>query len=309
VSARANVPEPQATEAAGSREQTYLMLAALVLLWGCNWPIIKVGLAYIPPLWFGLTRMCLGSLCLFAALAVTRRLAFPTRADLPILLSVGTFQMVGHLALMNFGLLYVEAGRSAILGYTIPLWVTPGAILFLGERVTRLKLLGLACGFLGLATLFNPAGFDWSDRDVVIGNGLLLVAALSWSVAILHVRGHVWHRSPLQLAPWQMLVAVPALLALALVFEGDAEFRWSPELAAILVYNGPIATAFCYWAAVTLTRRLPAITTSISLLAVPVVGVIASTIALGEALTPTLLTGFGLILAGLVIVNLADRRR
>lgn len=309
MSVRTSLPDPAAPQGAGLRGHTYAMLAALVLLWGSNWPIIKIGLTYIPPLWFGFARMSLGSLCLFAALAATRRLALPARADLPIVLSVGIFQMIGHLSLMNFGLLHVEAGRSAILGYTIPLWVAPGAVLFLGERISHLKWLGLGLGFLGLAALFNPAGFDWSDRQAVIGNGLLLLAALSWSVALLHVRGHVWHRSPLQLAPWQMLVAVPVLLAMALAFEGPVEVQWSPEIVAILVYNGPIATAFCYWAAVTVTRALPAATTSITLLAIPVVGVIASALALGEALTATLLAGFGLILAGLVIVNLADRRR
>ncbi len=309
MSVRTSPPEPAAPQQAGMRGRTYATLAALVLLWGSNWPIIKVGLTHIPPFWFAFARMSLGSLCLFAALAVSGRLALPARADLPVVFSVGAFQMIGYLALMNFGLLHVEAGRSAILGYTIPLWVAPGAVLFLGERITRLKAAGLGLGVLGLAALFNPAGFDWSDREVVIGNGLLLLAALSWSVALLHVRGHVWHRSPLQLAPWQMLVAVPVLLAMALAFEGEVEVRWSPELAAILVYNGPIATAFCYWAAVTVTRALPAVTTSITFLAIPVVGVLASAIALGEALTATLLTGFGLILAGLVIVNLADRRR
>ena len=68
------------------------------------------------------------------------------------------------------------------------------------------------------------------------------------------------------------------------------------------------ATAFCFWAATSITRALPAMTSSLSFLAVPMMGVLLSTLSLGETLDATLLGGFGLILAGVVLVNLADRR-
>src|SRR3546814_3100576 len=66
----------------------------------------------------------------------------------------------------------VGAGRSAVLAYTTPLWVTPAAIVLLGERPTAFKLLGLALGFAGVAVLFNPLGFDWADPQVLLGNGM-----------------------------------------------------------------------------------------------------------------------------------------
>src|SRR3546814_12856468 len=113
----------------------------------------------------------------------------------------------------------VGAGRSAVLAYTTPLWVTPAAIVLLGERPTAFKLLGLALGFAGVAVLFNPLGFDWADPQVLLGNGMLLAAALAWSVAILHIRAHTWDSSPLQLAPWQMLLAVPPLAILSWLTE------------------------------------------------------------------------------------------
>lgn len=295
--------------AAASRGTAYLLLGAVILLWGANWPVMKVGLTYIPPFWFAAVRMAMGAATLFAVLAATRRLALPTARDLPLLLSVGLLQMAAFLALVNFGLQYVEAGRSAVLAYTTPLWVVPGAALLLGERITGLKLGGLLLGLAGVATLFNPFGFDWDRPEVVLGNGLLMLAAIAWAVAILHIRGHVWRLSPLQLAPWQMLAAIPPLLALALWFEGGAPVRWSGELLAILVYNGPIATAFCFWATVTINRALPAITTSLAFLGVPAVGVAGSALGLGEAVTPTLLAGLGFILGGLVLVNLADQRQ
>jgi len=122
------------------------------------------------------------------------------------------------------------------------------------------------------------------------------------------VRVHEWESSPLQLAPWQMVLAIPPLAVLSWLTEDWSAIRWSGELGIILAYNGPLATAFCFWAVVSVNRALPATTTSLSLLAVPVAGVLASALFLREPLTPTLLSGLALILCGTVLVNLADMR-
>jgi drug/metabolite transporter (DMT)-like permease len=286
-----------------------LLLVGVVVLWGANWPVMKVGVLYMPPVWFAAARLVLGAATLFALLWVLGRLTLPTRRDLPVVFTVGALQMAAFLALVNIALQQVEAGRSAVLAYTTPLWVTPVAIALLGERLTSFKLIGLALGVGGVAVLFNPLGFDWSDREVLVGNGLLLVAALSWSIAILHVRGHKWDSSPLQLAPWQMLLAVPPLALISWVTEDWSSIRWTGNLALVLAYNGPLATAFCFWAVVSVTRALPAITTSLSLLAVPVTGVAASALFLAEPLTTTLVAGLVLILGGTGLVNLGDIRR
>ena len=302
---------PQVRGDREGRPQVYaqLLLAAVILLWGANWPVMKVGVQSIPPLWFAVARLLLGALTLLLVLVAIGRLRVPRRSDWPVLLSVGGLQMGIFLAFINTALLYVPAGRSAVLAYTTPLWVTPAAVLLLGERFTAGRAAGLALGLGGVVLLFNPLSFDWGDWDSVMGNCLLLAAALGWAGAILHVRAHSWDSSPLQLAPWQMLLAAPPLAALAWVSEGVPRIRWSPELIAILVYNGPIATAFCYWAAVTVTRALPAITTSLGFLGVPVAGVLFSAVSLGEPLSATLVSGLLLIVSGIALVNLATLRR
>jgi drug/metabolite transporter (DMT)-like permease len=286
-----------------------LLLVAVVILWGANWPVMKLGVQSMPPFWFAAARMILGALSLFALLAVLGRLKLPSRRDLPVVLTVGGLQMGAFLALVNSGLLYVEAGRSSILAYTTPLWVAPVAILLLGETVNARKLAGLALGLTGVAVLFNPLGFDWTSGALILGNVLLLAAAMVTSVAILHVRAHRWDSSPLQLAPWQMVLAALPLGLLSATTEDWSQVRWSGELGMILFYNGPLATAFCFWAVVSVNRALPAVTSSLSLLAVPVAGVLASAIFLAEPLTPTLVGGLALILGGTILVNLADVSR
>jgi drug/metabolite transporter (DMT)-like permease len=299
---------PASRSAPVTHGQAYVLLVLMVFVWGANWPTMKMGLHHITPLWFAVARFWMGSLCLFALLAVQRRVALPTRRDLPVLLSVALTQMALFQPTVNFGLSHVTAGRAAVLVYTTPLWVVPGAMLFLGEKIGALKWVGVALGLLGVAVLFNPLGLDWTNHDVVIGSLMLMFAAMSWGIAVLHIRGHTWHLSPLQLTPWQLGLAAVLVTPVALIVDGDKNPDWSPQLIYALVYNGPIATAFAFWASTSISRALPAVTSSLSFLAVPAMGILLSLLSLGEVPDLSLLAGFGLILGGVVLVNLADWR-
>lgn len=280
-----------------------VLLASIVVVWGANWPLLKMALDHCPPLWFAVLRLLLGLASLVAVLAPLGRLKMPARQDWPLVLSVGLLQMAAFGALINMGLMFVPAGRSSILAYTTPLWVAPGAVLVLGERLDKARLAGLGLGLAGIAVLFNPLGFVWSDRGALLGNALLLTAALAWAAAILHVRRHRWTGSPLDLAPWQMLVALPPLAALAWAMEGPPWADGSTAFLWLAAYNGPLATAFAFWAATTVTRMLPAITVSLAFLCVPVAGLLFSAWWLGEPLTATNLAGLGLICAGVAAVG------
>src|SRR5262249_61978058 len=180
--------------------------------------------------------------------------------------------------------------------FTRPLWGVSGGLVFRGEGLGPLKGAGVALGLAGVGVLFNPFGLDWGNSDVVIGSLLLMFAAMIWGIAVLHIRGHSWNLSPLQMTPWALLLAGVLVTPLALIFEGDATPDWSPELIYALAYNGPIATAFAFWAATSISRALPVVTSSLSFLAVPAMGILLSLLSLGEVPDLSLLGGFGLIL-------------
>jgi drug/metabolite transporter (DMT)-like permease len=223
------------------------------------------------------------------------------------LLGGGILQLAVFMGLVNLALLSVAPGRAAVLAYTTPLWAVPGAILFLGERLNRLKAAGLVLGIGGVVVLFNPLGFDWTDRQLVMGNLLLMGSAIAWAASIMLIRGRPWHLTPLQLAPWQLLLGGALLLAAAYGFEGPLSLRLTPKVIAILAYNGPVCIGFCYWASVDIARALPAVTSSLSFLAVPAFGIAASAVVLGERIDVTLIGGFALILAGVALVAAGDR--
>lgn len=292
-----------------SRGAAYAVFAVLVLIWGLNWPIMKLVVQLMPPIWFVVVRVTLGALCLFGFLLATGRLAKPTTADWPIIWSVAILQMGLFMMLTTIGLQFIPAGRSAILAYTSPLWVLPAAILFFGEKLTRWRALGMMSGLAGLVVLLNPASIDWSDGHQLLGNALLLCGAMLWAAAILHTRRHIWHLSPLQLAPIQMAVLIVPLAIIAYVVEGPFHADWNWQLAWMVLYNGPLATAFAFWASVSLQRALPSSTISLSYLAVPAWGLIASTLWLGEGLPASLILGGVLIFLGVAAIALGDAWR
>lgn len=289
-----------------SQRIAWLLLGAVILFWGVNWPVMKYGLHYVPPLTFASLRLLVGAMLLASIAAMRNELRWPHREDWPLVWGVALLQMAASMGLANLGLQYVPAGRSAILVYTTPLWVVPLAMLWLDERLTALRMFGLLLGLGGVAVLFNPFAFDWRNPQIVLGNGLLLFSALLWAIMIVRVRGHRWYGSPLSLAPWQMLLATLTLAPFVLYFEDLSAIRWEASLGWVLLYNGPIATAFCFWAMISVTRALPAITTSLSTLSVPMVGYAVAMLTLGETITVSDSAGFALILGGLICASLSD---
>ena len=289
----------------------------VVFAWGLTWPINKLLLATVPPLWAVALRTAIGGVALFALALATRRLAPPPRADLPVLLSITLLHMIGFGVLSSVGLELVPAGRSAVLAYTTPLWVAPGASLFLGERLTPSRLVGVIVGLTGLVVLFNPLAFDWTRRAAVLGNAAILAAALLWAASILHIRGHRWRSTPFDLLPWETLLATVILVPLAWLGAGPPAFSWSVPVGAMLLYAGLPGTALAYWAIAMAGRGLPAVTTSLGLLATPVISIVVATLWLGERPSASLLLAVALILGGVALgasrsaseASVADRVR
>ena len=284
-----------------SRRAALLLFAVVVAVWGSNWAVTKIVVQSVSPLWASAIRSAIATVALLALLLTRGQLTLPRRGDVPVILTVAILHMGAFAVLTAFGLQLVPAGRSIVLGYTTPLWVAPAAWLFLREPVTRTRWAGVGLGLAGLAVMFNPLAFDWGDRNALIGNGMILLAALCWAANILYVRAHQWISTPFQLVFWQALLATAILSALALAFDGVPLISWTTELASAFLYGAIFGTALAHWAMVMVNRSLPAVTTSLGLLATPVVGVAVSVIFLGEPIGASLICAMALILGGIAI--------
>ncbi|HEX5936210.1 MAG TPA: DMT family transporter [Actinomycetota bacterium] len=286
----------------------YVLAAGTIAVLGLNWPIMSIGVDHVPPLWLATFRIG-GAAIVVGAVAVARGIAAPPRADRPILWSVGLVRLALVTALVFSALAIVPPGRSSILVYTASLWTVPIAVVFLHERLTTLRTMGLLLGSVGVVLLLEPWSLDWSDRDLRAGIGMLLVAAVANAATTVHIRAHRWAGTPLGLMPWQMAVAVAPIAVLAVLVEGTPTIAWDAATVAVVVYQIFLGSAFGFWGLLTVSRSLPAITTNLLLMAVPVVGLASSIAITDESLTVAVALSLVLIFAGVGLGVASDRRQ
>lgn len=283
------------------------LLLVIALSWGMSWPVNKVLLTYVSPIWAVSTRLSLAAVVFGLIALVAGKLRLPPRQDMPMVASLAVLHMSVFAVLTSLGLVYVSAGRTVLLAYTTPLWVFPMAWLMMGEALTAQRLIAIASGMVGLALLINPLAIAWSDKGVLLGHGLILLAAVCWAVSIVYTRMHRWTASPFDLLFWQLLLGAVLTTAAALLFEGWPVIDVTPHFIGLLLYGGTISTSLAYWALSTVNRSLPATTTALGLLAVPVFGVMSSMVTLGETLDWITLAALLLIVGGIAIGIIPSR--
>ena len=274
----------------------WLLLLSLVLIWAVSWPVIKVGVGQISPIWYGCLRYAIASLILFGLLAARRELSLPPRSDLPLVLVSGGLQMAAYSALTGLALTILPPGRASVLAFSTPILVAPLAAWRLGERMSPRATAGILIGCLGIFAIAMPSLALGSKE--ALAYAMLMAAAAAWAITIVTVRGHRFASSALRLAPWQMLIAAAMLLVVAMSVE-ERPGQITLAGMATLAYVAPVATAFAYWAVVEAGRRFSASTMSTALLASPSLGLLISACTLHEPIDAALLAGVGLTATGI----------
>ena len=281
------------------------LLAGVVLAWGTNWPVTKMIVQDVTPLWATALRCVIAAAILAPMLWVQGNFIVPRRGDLPVVFCTSILHLVAFSALVAAGLQFVPAGRAIVLGYTTPLWVAIGAAMFLSEQITRRRAIGIGFGLAGLAVIFNPQTLNWTIVSALFGSGLILIAAFCWAGNIVYVRAHKWISTPFQLVFWQMLLAAGLLSTIAWFAEGPPHIEWTARLSVLMLYSGIVCTAFANWAMTMVNRSLPAVTTSLWLLATPLLGIFSAAAILGEPLELSLFLAMTLIIGGIALGTVA----
>lgn len=295
-------------------ERSQAVAVALVLtigvLWGLNWPAVKYILGSVPPWTFRTLAFALGALLLatFARLN-GEGLRVPPR-DRAALVGAGLLTVFSFNILTAFGQLLTETSKAAIIAFTMPMWAALFSSLFLKEKLGINRLISLALGMGGLAVLLNSNGAEYLDRPA--GFIVMLGAAISWAAGTVLLKGHAWSTGPLARSAWLVgISALPAAVG-AILLEHPWTLSWPPfPVLLVFLYHvvGPVAVCYGVWTL--LIVRLPASTAALGTLLVPVVGVLSSSLLLGDRLTAPKLTALALIVASVAIVFLRPfaRRR
>lgn len=287
---------------------SYGWLLLMVLLWGLSWPATALALQVVPPLWLAALRFGSAGLCLFVLVALRGELRLPPRADWPVVASVGILQMLVFTGLGMIAMTHTDTSRAVLLAYTTPLWAVLMSWLLLRQAPARMQLLALVVGLSGILLVCSPLEMDWRQPGAVMGSAFLLIGALSWSLAILHIRQHRWTASPLALAPWQMLLATVPLSGFALWLEGSPlGIPVDRRLLELLFFIGPVATSACFVIATEQGRRISAFALSNFTLGVPLIGILSSVVLLGNRLSWPFVLGLLLVMGGMVLAVMARK--
>lgn len=284
-------------------------IAAIVLIWGSNFVVMKWGLRGLSPMLLGALRFAVAGLAL---LVLRRGPPLPWR----FLVAYGLAQGLGQFGLLFMGLqLGMTAGMASVVMQTQAFFTLLLAAPLLGERTRPRQWLGLTVALAGLVAIAAAHG-EGPGQMTLIGFLLTLGAGLMWAVSNIVGRLAVRHSDydPLAFIAWSSLVPVLPFLALDAWQQGPAatlaQLRGlSGPTALSVLYLGLLATLLAYslWTRL-LKRHAPSQVTPWSLL-VPVVGLAAAAAAFGERPLPLQWLGSGAVLLGLVVNQGLGSRR
>ena len=278
------------TDATAKRTRDLGILALVVLgpVWGYGWVATKISLEYSDALTFAALRVPLSAALLFLVMIVLRKPLRPPPLGWTML--IGLLQTTLFVGLVITALHDTGAGKVSVITYTMPFWLLLLAWVFLGERLRGVQWLAVALAFAGLVLVVRP----WDLTGVTSGI-LTLLGGLSWAASALVVKlmQRRYTVDVLSLTTWQMVFgSVPLIIAALLTYSGGPE--WTFSFWWGLAYTVVLANAVAWFLWLYALHALPAGAAGLGTLSIPVVGVIAAWIQLGEV--PTLVEGIGMLL-------------
>jgi drug/metabolite transporter (DMT)-like permease len=279
-----------------------MFLAITSICWGFNWPIIKFLLGQLPPLTLRGTTGVIGAGVL-AALAIARGQSLKVPAAVwPRLLLAALLNVTGWMVLMGLALLWLPASEAALIAYTMPVWASMLAWPVLGERPTVLRTIGLAMAFAGLASIMGGNGLTATEAKLP---GILMALGGAFGFALGTVLSK---RLPIRLpaipaAAWQIGIGCLPIAIIGLGVETTHLERVTPLGWWLLVYAVVIQFCVAYLSWFAALARLPASVAAIGTMAVPIIGVTASAVALHEPLGPGQIAALVFTLAAVALAT------
>ena len=263
-----------------SRQQL-IGLVGITLMWGINWPMMKIALREVSPMYFRGVTMGLGAVWLLFYFRFQGLRLWPqTRREWRDIVLLGIPNMFLWHALSILGVMSLPSGRASILGFTMPVWTVVIGVMFMGAQFTpriiaaviaTLAAIGLLISHEFTALQGQPMGILWME-----------LGALSWAIGTLWMR-RISFTMPVQsLTVWMMLISSPLILLVGASTETWPTWELSPLAWGSLAYAVLINYGFAQIIWFGMARDLPPATSAMSIMAVPVVGTLSASLLIGE---------------------------
>jgi drug/metabolite transporter (DMT)-like permease len=279
-----------------------MFLAITSVGWGFNWPVTKYLLSELPPLTLRGTTGVIGA-GLLALLAVLSGQSLRVPRKLwPRLVLAASLNVGCWMVLMGLALLWLPASEAALIAYTMPIWASILAWPILGERPNLLRVISLVMAFAGLSAIMGGNGFAASVEKLP-GIIMALGGAFGFAVGTVLAKKLPLTLPPLSAAAWQIGIGCLPVAIVGLAIE-KADVAALTNLGWILiVYSTVIQFCVAYVSWFAALARLPASVAAIGTMAVPVIGVVTSAVALHEPLGPGQIAALVFTLAGVALAT------
>lgn len=266
---------------------------------------MKLGLLTYPAVTFRALSLIAGIMMMGAYLLSKGQSLRIPRRDAIKLAGISQINLTAWQLGLLYGILLLGAGRAAILGYTMPVWAFVASVAIYGAAVTRRGVVGVALALSAIAALTMN---DWS-AFLLSPSGLLVtvIAAMCWGLGTAMIRNTPLSISNESMAFWSLVSTLPVYVVLAIWLERDL---WRmPNLIETLtmLYGGVVSFSFCYVVWYRVSRKLPPVVSSLSIMLVPAIGVLSSGWLLAEPITGLDILALILILSAMAVVLLPAR--
>ena len=285
----------------------WLIILIITLLWGYVWVLMKSALLYMGPFTFSAFRFGTGAITLLFVVLILK-IGLPPKRYWKHLIVVGILQTSIVFLFVMYGLEFVGAGKASVLLYSMPMWSSMLAARFLGEKLTPSKFTGLLIGMVGLLTIL---GWDiWAGQsfEMIFGEILIIIAAVSWGIANVYYRLHVQDLPKIQASAFQMLFGTIGIIIATLFMEWGEPVVLNAHSIYYILFTGVFASALCFTVWFVVISLIDMVTATIATLLVPIFGLVFSSLLLDEKMTMSILIGSGLIIIGIIIAQVKVKR-
>lgn len=282
------------------------MMLMLTFSWGLNQVAIKYSNIGYNPMFVVLLRSMIGGALVFLWCHWRGIDLFKRDGTL----GPGIFAGVlfgAEFVLIFIGLEYTSVARATLMINTMPFFVLIGGHFLLGERITLLKLVGLALAFMGVLLVFSDR-LSLPGPEAIMGDLLCLGAGFLWAATVLVVKGTKLSQASAEKALLYQLLVSAVFVAPLVLLSGPLlrDVNWLATAA--IAYQVVFVVAFTYVLWFWLIRNYPASSLSSFAFLTPVFSAILGSVLLNEKLSVLIFASLGLIAVGLYLVNRPERR-
>ncbi len=284
-----------------------VLLLFVVVTWGYTWVLMKIVLRFMDPFSFATLRFVIGSLAMLPFL-YTKGISFPKGKEWLDYIKVGLLQTTGMFAFTLFGMKFVNAGKTAVLVYTMPFWTSLLAHFYLKEKLNTSRWLGVISGGVGILFILGWDTLANQNARILFGEFLIIMGAVSWALANIVVKKRRPNEDPYLVNGLQMPIGTLGLILLALPAGGLLRIKWTLVSVGIILFTGIVASTINFTIWFYLLKKLDTHTATSSSMLVPVAALLFDWLQLGKPPDTGVIVGGVLILAGIYQVSQKSNR-